>query len=345
MKTTAMQLAILAAWTIPSISGAQVASISDMEGPATPRTFDVDISSCLELQDSINQPTSTLVVNRNSIGTNPLFSYMGELDPNLLVVEGEPGAEYLVELLSCGYQPLSADILYQGTLNTSGRAQIVLQPGTLTEGDEFFLQATLQGPDPKSEAILSGATRISVVRTMSANIELAMQPGSVADVRGPVTSVGANTIGVGNLIYNTTAKTEFANVKSLAGLSVGDWVVVDGAFNAQGQFEAFEIGREDFESQVRLAGRVQGIGPAGLAMLNVSVFMSSETTYFDVLTGTWTDYSAIQPGMAIEVRVPVEATFPSCTEVRLNIPVEIENEPEDEPETEIEDPPPPPFCS
>jgi Domain of unknown function (DUF5666) len=343
MNPLPLRTSIVCAVVFPAIALAQF-DISVKQSPARRLT---KLHACFSVDPSINQPEASLVVNGNTVGASPMNVLMGEFDPNVIDITGPPGAEYVLRTVSCGPSPLSAVVFPSGVLDDTGSARIMLEPGVFQTDEVFMLQAQVSDPSSKTGSRLTGATQVSVVTAMSSNVTLGMPLGSIADVRGPVTMLAANSVTIGNLEFQITPKTQFSNVTDLAGLVIGDWIVVDGEFNAAGGFNAKEIGREDFENQVRLAGRVQGLGPAGVVLLGVSVYVNSATTYYDLLTETWTNYEAIQPGMVIEVRTPTEALFPTATRILLNVPTEPEPEPEpeDEPEIEIESPPAPPFCS
>ncbi len=299
---------------------------------------------CFGFNGAANAPESSLVVNYNTQGAFPLRVLMGELDPNVVFVEGTPGAQYDVRLIGCGRTQAYKQRLASGTLDDTGRSQILLSPGDVTAGEVFMLQAAVADASMPSGYRMSGATQVSVVNSMSANIHLIMPQGSFADARGPVMDAGTNSVTMGNVVFQITPITEFANFDTLADLAPGDWIVIAGQFNGAGGFDAEEIGREDTEPLVRMESRVQSVGPAGLAILGTSVYVNSATTYFDEATGAWTDFAAVEPGMAVQVLIETEAEFPAVTQVKLNIPTEPEDEPEPEDEDENEDPPPP-FCS
>lgn len=302
--------------------------------------------ACLGFDGAVNTPEASLVVNYNSEGAFPLTVMMGELDPNLVVVDGDPGADYRVRLIGCGRTQAYKQLFASGTLDVDGRGGIMLSPGDVEAGQVFMLQASVADASMPTGYRLSGATQVTVVPTMSSAIDLFMPQGIFADARGPVMDVGTASVSMGNVVFDITPITQFANFDTLADLSPGDWIVIDGEFNATGGFDALEIGREDTEPLVRMESRVQSVGPAGIAILGVSVYVNSTTTYFDEATGTWTDFSAVEAGMAVEVRIETEAMFPAVTQMKLNIPTEPEPEPEPENEGEPEDPPPPPpFCS
>ncbi len=325
---------------------------SNIQGSANAPVLKAEISSCFDFNVSTNKPDATLIVNNNPGGPYPVQVFMGEMDPNLIRVEGQPNAIYRVFLYECGSTTASISVIAKARLNANGVDEFLVAPETFMRDEAFALWARVDSKGAPSGISVSGASQVRVVPTMASDIDLTLPVGSLADIRGPVMAVDAQTVSVGNLVYGVTAKTEYSNgINSLADLSLGDWIVIDGQLNSAGGFDAKEINVEDTENQVRVAGRVQGTGPAGFAMLGVSFYTSSETTYFDVATGMWTTYDALVPGMAVEVRLPVEAAFPTVTIVRLNVPTEPEPEPEpeseEEEEIEDEDPPPPlpPFCS
>jgi uncharacterized protein DUF5666 len=315
------------------------------------------IGSCFEFNSSTNTPDATLTINNNTKGPSPAQVLMGEMDSNLIRVEGQPNSVYRIYLYDCSPAALDAvraTIVAKGSLDENGRAAFLIEPDTFLRGDTFVLRARVTNGSAKTSQLFSGASHVDVVPTMASDIDITLPAGSLADIRGPVMDVDldAQTVTVGNVVYGMTFKTEFSNgLNSLADLTPGDWIVVDGQFNSFGGFDAKEINVEDAENQVRVAGRVQGIGPAGFAILGLSFYTSSNTTYFDVATGMWTTFDAMELGMAVEVRLPTEGPFPTATIVRLNVPTEPEAEPEpeseEEEELENEDPPSPmpPFCS
>ncbi len=303
-------------------------------------------TGCFDNGDATNSLDASLTINRNASTTYPETIVIGELDINLLVIEGAPLAPY--QLSACNFTTGTSQVLRSGNLNELGRDEVVISPLQFAAGDVLVFQATVADAVSPTTQHKSMATRAQVVRTMASSVAWIMPIGSLADIRGPVMGLTDNSINVGNLVFQTGPETVFANVGSLAELALGDWVVIDGEFRSGGGFTAFEIGLEDSKPEVRLSGRVQGIGPAGVVMLGVSIFTNSSTTFYDLATNEWVTLDAIEPGMPIEVNVAVETPFPSATTVFLNIPVELEPEPEpeEEPEEESEDPPPaPPFCS
>lgn len=316
-----------------------------------------------------------LRVNFNPISAPLTDILLGEQDPTYIQVIGPAGATYALaaETVSTNRRiahraALSAPITptvvggvdfsnttpaptpslrVTGTLDALGHAEIMLPAGTFRRGAKVGIRAIVtEGSGVTASTPLADAL---VVRTMSANIQVTPAPGSLAKVRGPVLAKGAAQLAVGNIIFNMGPETEFSNVDSFAEIQVGDWVEIGGGFNANGPFPASDVGVEDAEPEVRLSGRVQGVGPAGLVLLNVSVYVNSETVYTDLNTGMPASYLDITPGMPIHIFVGANEMFPSASEVQLNAPIDPEPEPEPEPEdeNENEDPPPPPrpFCS
>ncbi|MCA9243459.1 MAG: hypothetical protein KDA32_05865 [Phycisphaerales bacterium] len=314
-----------------------------------------------------------LRVNFNPIVDANQEVLLGALDPTYIQMSGLPGVEYTLILgqqteqrgratraprlnATDGVRVGSVNPTQavptpgptprvSGTFDAQGAAQLMLLPGAFAEGSKVAIQ--LITSDGAGTTMATSRVSANVVRTMSANIQVMPANGSLADVQGPVLAKTTAQIMIGNLIYNVTANTDIANADSFADINVGDWVDVKGDFAANGPFTATEIGVEDAQAEVRLSGRVQGIGPAGMALLNVSVYVNDQTTYVDLATGLPASYADITLGMPIEIRVGANEMFPSATAVALNAPIEPEPEPEPEPEVENEDPPPPPrpFCS
>lgn len=346
MRPTTMKAAAVCVVAAASAVSAQMSQTVRRQRPSPALAVP---APCLAIAGVANSPESSLVINRNAEGAFPLCVFAGEVDPNIFVVEGAPGAYYSVNLTSCGSVTTAYAVRFaHGYLDESGVAEIMLPPGELKQGDVFALRASVEDASAESGWRVSGASQVRVVRTMASDLDLNMPVGSRVRIRAPATAVNAASVSVGNIEFGVIAKTEFSNFDALPELSVGDWLVVQAEFNGAGGFNAMEIGLEDAEPDARLRGRVQGVGPAGVAMLNVSVFTSSATTYFDMATGLWTDYAAIEPGMNIEVVIPAAVPFPSATQVLLNFPTEPEPEPEPKPEDEDENEnenPLPPFCS
>ncbi len=302
--------------------------------------------TCFDLEQAEGYGNALLSVNRNDSSIYPQTLVAGELDLTLLVVQGQPGADYSVE--SCSFQDaFGGEVVASGTLDAAGMASVIIPPDNFLRGQVLSLQARVTDDLSPTGVAMSAASRVKVIPTMSANIALNMAVGSLADVLGPVMDITPNSINIGNLTFVVTPATVFANVTDLSGLVLGDWVAVKGGFNATGGFDAEEIGLEDPQNQVRLDGRVQSVGPAGFAILGFSFYVSTETVFIDDATGDPRTFADLLPGMPVEVRVVVETQFPSATLIKLNTPIELEPEPEPEPEdeNEIELPPPPPFCS
>ncbi|MCA9290101.1 MAG: hypothetical protein KDA25_03170 [Phycisphaerales bacterium] len=272
---------------------------------------------------------------------------MGERDPNFFVIDGPANGSFTVSASSIDIphgDPTRAHAVFppvSGTFDGSGHAEIRIPPWWVAEGDQFTLRAHVDGG---SSGVPIG---VDVVRTMSSFIALGMPVGSLANARGCLMGMTNDSIFIGNIEYAVTAKTELGNLDDLSELVVGQsWLVVTGRFMAGGGFEATEINLENLEQYTRLEGRVQGIGPSGLALMNVSVYVSPNTQYYDYATGEPRTFEDVGGGMPIEVFIDTHGTmYPEAVEIALNVPIEPEPEPEPEREPEQEfELPPPPYC-
>ncbi|MCA9295795.1 MAG: hypothetical protein KC983_04745 [Phycisphaerales bacterium] len=283
---------------------------------------------------------------------------IGQLDPNMIVITGQPNAPYVVTLRDAkksddhghalAYVP-SGQIV--GVLDSEGTEAILVPPLTFSEGEQFTLSAMVFDPSFAGGFRPTGKTDVTVVRTMSATIGVIMPIGSMADARAFVTAKGRNWVSVGNIVYQIDSRTEWAqdDISGLDDINIGDWLVVDGEFNSSGGFRAKEINVEDTEANARLGARVQSIGPGGIAMMDVSIYISDDTEIVDYRSGTPMTMDDIMIGMPVEAYISTAGQFPHVVRLELNSPMEIEAEPEDEPEKEdMENEiqwPPPSFCS
>lgn len=320
-------------------------------------------ASPLALAQQSNTADASLVINGNSVGSAPLKALMGIQDPGLIAVDGMPGAGYLVlvdrakrvaAVGPTGPGPLtqaSSRVLARGTLDGTGHASVFYSPNEFAGvplGTKFGLQALVQTAN--GSMVPSVATIVQFASTMSSMVTETPSAGSTARARGPMTSIGINTISVGNLQFIFTPETTWSGLLGPQSVNVGDWIVVDGRYGSGGALIVDEINIEDPEPMVRLKGPVQGVGMAGIVVLGRSVYTNSATTYTDL--GVPANYADITVGMVVEVRVPLTTAegFPQAASMNLNSPVESEPEPEPEPEPEIEieielPPPAPAFCS
>ena len=307
---------------------------------------------------STNSPSASVVVNFNDAGSFPLSSYMGRIDPNVISIDGQSGALYFISFGAgqAGTTIPGLGILHidfslpavtkMGLLNANGEHMLSFAPGALTgvpAGVQLTTQAAVADDSMSSGFRLSGATDITFVDTMSAPSALAPAAGTTAQARGPLLAINSSSVTIGGIVFNVSSTTVFSNFAALSDLALGDWIVVTGFVGAAGVFDAEEVSLEDPETEARISGLVQSVGPAGLSLLNVSVYVSSSTTFDD--GGTPVSFAQVVPGITVEVRIPVDvAPFPHVTSTQLNVNVEPEPEPEPETETEIEFTPPP-FCS
>lgn len=323
--------------------------------------FGVIALQTITLAQQVNTAEAALVVNGNSAGSFPLSSYMGVQDPNLITVDGTPGARYMVlvdrpptlsKTRSLGLPKRGvsdSQLLAHGFLDANGHADVMFVPNRFRQvplGATAVVRALVRGSGKTLKT--SGETIVQFLSTMSSMVEQVPAAGSTARARGPLTSIGVNTISVGNLPFVFIAQTEWAGLLGPESLVLGDWVVLDGRYGVGGTLIVDEVNLEDPEPMVRLKGPVEGIGISGLAILGRSVYATNATTYVDgVLPAAFSDVTV---GMVVEVMVPLATAegFPQAFSMSLNSPVEVELEPEPEPEVEIEielPPPAPAFCS
>ena len=311
---------------------------------------------------TVNHRDASLVLNRNSVGAAPTEVWMGAFDPNVLELGGEPGALWAlawgaphagVEVPGMGtlyVDPAQVWATQFGSLDAEGRATIAWESGDLAQIDPGLVvvaQAAVADRSTASGFRLSGASRATFVPSMSSPIVLVPGQGSTARARAPLSAmVVADAVTVGNLTFSIDGETQFENFARLGDLQLGDFLAVEGYVGPLG-FVAESIVLEDPEPEARLSGVVQGVGPAGIVLLGVSVYTTNATTFDD--GGTPASLADVVPGMTVEVRIPVGSElFPDATQVLLNVHTEPEPEPESEIEEEIEieiEFLPPSFCS
>ncbi|MEZ6195454.1 MAG: DUF5666 domain-containing protein [Planctomycetota bacterium] len=309
---------------------------------------------------AVNTPQASLKVNYNTGTSFPLTAYMGRLDLNSIVVEGLPNATYALiygtpapgtaipGLGTLHIQTNQPFGLVYGVLDINGHDEVALNPGALAgfpDGTIVGLQALVADASQLYGWNLSGATTVTVVETMSSGIEQLAPTGSQAQILGPVTGFGPNSILVAGVPFRLMASTQFGNsYSSIADVTLGDWVQINGEYGAlPGVIDATEINDEDAEPEVRLRGRVQGTGISGYNVFGFSLYVNSNTVYNNPIGPN--AYSEITLGQLMEAYVPIaEMAFPHATSIDMNIPDPLEPEPEDPPEVEVVVPPIVWFC-
>ncbi len=334
------------------------------------RFFHLALALCLMLGgfaygQQTNSAAASLIVNENDEGAYPRQSFLGRLDPSVLKLEGPANADYFLlfgnynsgtVVPGLGTLHIRLDQPWGtigGQLDASGNTELMLPPGSLGSfpvGTEASLQALVNDPTAMFGFALSGATQVEVVSTMTAPLLLTPGENSRARARGEFVAGSTTSIMIAGITMVVTPTTQFENFTQMSDLVVGDWIVAQGLYDANGNVVAEELCLEDSEGFARVKGRVQGIGPSGFSVLNVGVFVNSDTTYVDIDAPTVAVTLAdLAIGMMIEFMAPVGMSFPAASSVELNTPFELEPEPEaepePEPETEIEIDIPPSFCS
>jgi len=124
----------------------------------------------------------------------------------------------------------------------------------------------------------------------------------MVSVEGAVTSVDAENgqLVVEDVVFETTGRTEFDDLGSLADLDAGDFVEVEGVVE-DGRRIALEVEREDADEERSITARLEQVSSSSVTLLGVTIAVNAET---DVDDG---DLDDLEAGDRVEVEFVIRS--------------------------------------
>jgi len=180
--------------------------------------------------------------------------------------------------------------------------KILLPDEVEVENDGDQIELTLDF-DVHDSFVLRGNGRYLFKPTVRVQeIQINGDAMDMVSVEGAVTSVDAENgqLVVEDVVFETTARTEFDDLGSLADLDAGDFVEVEGVVQ-DGRRIALEVEREDEDEERSITARLEDVTSSSVALLGVTIAVNAET---DVDDG---DLDDLEAGDRVEVEFVIRS--------------------------------------
>lgn len=180
--------------------------------------------------------------------------------------------------------------------------KILLPDGVDVENDGDRIDLTLDF-DVHDSFVLRGNGRYLFKPTVRVQeVRVNGDAMEMVSVEGAVTALDIETgrLVVEGVAFQTTGRTEYDDIGSLADLDVGDFVEVDG-FIEDGRRVALEVEREDEDEERSITARLEQVGSSSVTLLGVTIAVNAET---DIDDGNLDDLEA---GDRVEVEFVIRS--------------------------------------
>jgi hypothetical protein len=180
--------------------------------------------------------------------------------------------------------------------------KILLPDEVEVENDGDRIELTLDF-DVHDSFVLQGNGRYLFKPTVRVQeVQINGDAMDMVSVEGAVTSVDAENgqLVVEDVVFETTGRTEFDDLGSLADLDAGDFVEVEGVVE-DGRRIALEVEREDEDEERSITARLEQVSSSSVTLLGVTIAVNAET---DVDDG---DLDDLEDGDRVEVEFVIRS--------------------------------------